>query len=543
MLSGDQFWGDRFTSEMVQCNYKGRKVDTYADVPQNIYADLYFTASKYPQKIAIVGDDDASYTYSQFLDMVKKFSQYLYYEKEIRKGDMVALIMRNTIEFCVSVYALAKLAAIVAPVSTKYKPAEWKKLLGHLPIKLFIVGDQYEKDAKILGGSEKGRSFVAAKTNDGFITMLQEKEYEGDPYENAVWEDAFVLMYTSGTSGRSKGAVLSNFNLVNAIKGYENILKVTENDKTIIATPIYHITGLVALMMLFVHCGGTVYLHAAFKPERVLQCVIDHKVTLIHASPTVFIMLLEKQRQFPNVPSLRLFACGSANMPPKAIRELHEWMPGMEFRTVYGLTESSSAGTGFPMDAALSNKIGSSGLPLPGIKLKLIGDDAQEVPKGEIGELCMFSSVILDQYYNLKTKTLSDDGWFRTGDIARFDEDGYVYIVDRKKDMINRGGEKVWSSEVENEICYIPNIIEAAVVGVPDDKYGEAVLALIRTKDNMPITGKEVRQRLGAYMAKFKIPKYIAFVDEIPKTAGNKVNKGKIREQYADKEILKEFEK
>jgi len=543
MLSGNQFWEDNFTSDMVCCNYKGRKVYTYADVPQNLYADLYHTESKYPQKIAIIGDDHASYTYSQFLDMVKKFSQFLYFEEKIRKGDMVALIMRNTIEFCVSVYALAKLGALVVPVNTKFKPTEWKKLLDDLPIKLFIVGDQYAEAAKILSDHEKGSSFVAAKRNDGFISMLKNKEYEGDPHENTVWEDDFVIMHTSGTSGRSKGVVLSNFNLVNAIKSYEKILGVTNEDKTIIATPIYHITGFVALMMVFIHCGGTICLHAAFQPERVLQCVIDHGITLIHASPTVFILLLEKKEQFPYVPSLRLFACGSANMPPKVIRELHEWIPGMEFRTVYGLTESSSAGTGFPVDAALSSKIGASGLPMPGMKLKLVDEEGNETPKGQAGELCMLSSVILDRYYNLKTETLNEDGWFRTGDIARFDEDGYVYIVDRKKDMINRGGEKVWSNEVENEICLISGVVEAAVIGVPDEKYGEAVMAVIRTKDNIFIAKQEVRRWLESRIAKFKIPKYIVFVDRMLKTHGNKIDKERIRAQYTDKEMLKKFEK
>lgn len=542
MLNGNEYWGGDVTAEMVLCNYKGRKVYTYAYAPQNLYTDLHHTATKYPERTAIVGDDGREMTYAQFLYEVKRFSQYLYYEQHVKKGDMVALMLRNTPEFCVAVYALSKLSAVIVPISTKYTVCEWKNLLGKLPVRLALVEKEYETAVPELKRSKEGLAVLLSDRKHGFSELLKDKVYEGDPYGNAVWEDDLILMYTSGTTGESKGVVLSNFNVANAIAVYQRILRVTCEDKTVIATPIYHITGLVALLGLFVHCGGTVYLHLTYRPERVLECARENGLTLLHASPTVFLMLLEQRERFPSIPSLRTFACGSANIPPEVIRALHDWLPDMDFRTVYGLTESSSAGTSFPDDAAQSEKIGSSGLPVPGTRMKLLDDEGREVETGE-GELAIFGNVILDRYYNLDTDALGADGWFRTGDIARFDEDGYVYIVDRKKDMINRGGEKVWSSEVENLVYQIPQVAEAAVIGVPDKKYGEAVMAVIRIRDGEILVKEEVIGFLKGKLAKFKIPKYIVFTKTLPQTGNGKLNKREMRRLYGDEKWLARFEK
>lgn len=531
MLSGNQLWDSEITQKMVRCNYKGRKVFTYAYAPQNIYADLFGTADRLPDKTAIVDEGGRKYTYSDFLERVKRFSQFLHYDMGIKKGDHVALILRNTIEFCVALYALAKLGAVAIPVSTKFKPAEWKKLLCELPVKLVLTEKQYEKGANTLR-REEGPAVLAYDGKSGFPPLYEGREYEADPYANGAWEDDFIIMHTSGTTGKSKGVVLTNFNIANAIVSYEKVLGITEDDVTLIATPIYHVTGLIALLMLFVHCGAQVHLHTAFKAERALECVREEGVTLLHASPTVFIMLLEQRDKFPALPTLRIFACGSANMPPKAIKELHEWLPDMQFRTVYGLTESSSAGTAFPDDAARSEKIGSSGLPVPGMDVKLLTEEGSEAADGEAGELCLFGSFMLDRYYELETEALSREGWFKTGDIARIDADGYVYIIDRKKDMINRGGEKIWCNEVENAITLLPQVAEAAVIGVPDARYGEAVMAVVRLRPDGQLCLDGLKEHLKPMLAKFKIPEYLEFAEEIPRTPGNKVDKKKLRERF-----------
>lgn len=530
MIDGHKYWSEEITSRMVMCNYKNRRVYTYPNAPQNLYADLCDSAEKYPDNVAVVTDSGKKYTYREFLECVNKTAQFLHSREKVRKNDMVALMLYNTAEFCIAVYAVAKLGAVVVPINTKCRPKEWKGLLQKLPVRTALFDERLEQYREEAERDNPGVKFISVK-DDAFAEYYIEDTGE-EVYQESFWEDDVIIMFTSGTTGASKGVVLSNFNVGNAIASYEACLGITSADKTVIATPIYHITGLIALLGLFIHCGGTVYLHLQYRPERVLECCVKEHITLVHAAPTVFLMLLEKRKDYPKVPSVKQFACGSANMPPEAIRELKEWMPQMAFRTVYGLTESSSPATIFPEDAAGSKKIGSSGRPIPGLQMKLIDTDGKEVPEGESGELAIYGNVILDRYYDLKTEALTEDGWFRSGDIARFDSDGFVYIIDRKKDMINRGGEKIWSNEVENVLYDMEGVLEAAVIAIPDSKYGEVPMAVVR-RENEKITEAGIKAWVKKRMAKFKVPEYVVFVDELPKTHNGKISKRTLREQYA----------
>ena len=535
MLNGNQYWDKKIVSQMVLCNYKGRSVYTYADARQNLYSDLYMSAQRAPDKPAIVTEDGTVTTYGEFLKYVQRFSQYLHYEKKVKKGDLVASLLFNTLEFCVAFYAVAKLGGVFIPISTKCKIDEWNSMLKRLPIRLVLLEHLIKEHAECIAEQNPGLDIVISHQKGGFAPLYEGREYPEDPYFETCWEDDVIIMFTSGTTAKSKAVVLSNFNVANSVMTYEKILGITPEDKTIIATPIYHVTGLIALLGLFVHCGGTIYLQSSFKPERVLECAVKNDVTLIHASPTVFIMLLEKRKEFPGVPSLKTFACGSANIPPEVISELGAWLPNISFRTIYGLTESSSPATIFPTDAAKSEKIGSSGWPIPGMCAKIVDEKGQELPPGEAGELLLLGSVILDRYYN-SNDALSPDGWFNTGDIAKYDKDGYIYIVDRKKDMINRGGEKIWSNEVENTIARMPGIAEVAVFGIPHRKYGEIPMAIVREKAKGSVDPQKVREYVLQNIAKFKAPEHVVLVDEIPKTDNGKIDKKRLRLMYLDYE-------
>ena len=434
MLDGNKYWSKDILSSMVLCNYKGRKVYTYVNAPKNLYADLRATVDRVPDKVAIVTDGGKKYTYKDFLGCVDKTAVFLKNEKKIEPGEMVAVMLYNTVEFCISVYAIAELGAVVVPMNTKCKPDEWKSLFEQLQIRLALFDERLEQYRETAEANNPEIEFLKVK-DDAFESYWHGENDVAKVYNETSWEDDIILMFTSGTTAKSKGVVLTNFNVGNSIVSYEKILGITQDDKTIIPTPIYHITGLIALLGLFIHCGGTIYLHLQYRPERVIECCVKENITLIHASPTVFVMMLDVKDKFPSVPSIKQFACGSSNMPPETIKDLKKWMPQMSFRTIYGLTESSSPATIFPGDAATSDKIGSSGKPIPGLVMKLIDDNGAEVKEGESGELAIYGNVILDRYYNVKNDALSDDGWFKSGDIAKFDKDGFVYIVDRKKDM------------------------------------------------------------------------------------------------------------
>lgn len=524
-------WDQLIQSKMVRCSYKGRRVFTYTAAAANLYVDLAQSEGRYGDKVAIVADDGKTYTYSAFRALVDNLAQHFKQKYNVGKGDKIALLLYNTVEFCTAVYAISKLGAVVVPMNSKCKPGEWAQMLSQIPVRLLLL------DTRLIqhkGALEKQFGEMAILlVEDSMWSHLPKADQLIEP--DSCWEDEFIYMFTSGTTATSKCVVLSNFNVSNAISTYEAVLPIGSEDRTVISTPIYHITGLVALLGLFVHCGGTIYLHLKYDPVRVLQCVETNKITLIHASPTVFTMLWENMKPEQDLSSLTQFACGSANMPPEMIIRLKDRLPQMSFRTIYGLTENSSPASIFPGDAARSSKIGSSGLPIPGMQMKVVDDEGKPVPVGETGELMMYGMVILDRYYNLETDALSADGWLKTGDIARLDQEGYIYIVDRKKDMINRGGEKIWSNEVENVIHKMGGVAEVVIIGIPDEKYGEVVMAVIRRQESPAgesLTESSVQQWTAQKIAKFKVPALVVFVDEIPKTHNGKVSKKTLREQF-----------
>ena len=318
---------------------------------------------------------------------------------------------------------------------------------------------------------------------------------------------------------------------MNAVATYQKILNITADDISVIPIPIYHVTGMVALLGLFIHCGGTLYLHKIFNARRVLQCVKEHNITFLHASPTVFSMLLEEKDLFPSLPTLKQFACGSSNMPKEKLTAIHNWLPHSVFHTVYGLTETTSPATIFPGDASTSPYIGSSGFPVPGTVFEIRDDNGAPLKDGQIGEIWIHGNVVLTSYYKTDTPSLKD-GWLGTGDLGYFNEKGYLFVVDRKKDMINRGGEKICSFDVENEIYKLKGVNEAAVVGIPDDVYGEVAAALVKLDPGSDLDEPKIQALLHKKIAKYKIPKRILITDEIPLTPNGKIDKRAIRKMF-----------
>ena len=278
-------------------------------------------------------------------------------------------------------------------------------------------------------------------------------------------------MFTSGTTSQSKGVIIKNYSIMHAIVSYQRIFQITDRDTTLIPIPIYLVTGLVALLGLTLYAGGTVYLHKFFDAKR-------------------------EKDSFPSLPSLRLLACGSSNMSKEKLTEIHRWLPCAVFHTVYGLTETCSPATIFPGDASTSSYIGSSGLPIPGTCFCILDDSGSQMQTGQVGEIAVRGTVLLDRYYQKGTGELDEDGWLRTGDLGYFNGEGYLFIVDRKKDMINRGGEKIWSFDVENELYRLDGIDEAAVVGIPHDIYGEVPVAAVKLSPESILTDQQIQDLL-----------------------------------------------
>lgn len=530
MIKGINFWDSFIMKGMKNKNFNGINVFSY-NTPPSLYHALQETAAKFPDKVAFYDNWERSYTYKEFLNLTDFMAAYLKKAYQVTKGTHVGILLHNSIEFCVSFFAVVKLGAVAIPFPSKYREPEIEQLIKKADLSMIIYSETFKKWIKDYNLPEvKLLESENEETGYGFKHIsyegLQIDEGAGNP------EDEVIIMFTSGTTSQSKGVVLCNYNIMNAVAVYKRVLGITKEDKTIIPVPIYHITGLSALLGLFVYTGGTVYLYRRYDAKRILACIRDNEITFMHGSPTVYGLMLDYKNEFPKLPSLRMLACGSSYMPKEKMKEIHKWIPNTKFQIVYGMTETSSPALIFPNDAPTSVYAGAAGKPIPGIEFKFLNEQKQELGCNEAGEIWIRGNVVAKGYYKMDTDLISGDHWLNTGDMGYYNEDGYVFIVDRKKDMINRGGEKIWCTDIEEELLRIPGIKDAAVVGVPHEVYGESAAAAIVTKEGVTITGEEIHKDLEKRVARYKIPTKYIFLSEIPKTAGMKVNKKLIKTMF-----------
>lgn len=528
MIQGNDVWSRFFTKGMHTKKIGDRDIFTYKDMRKNFYLMLLDTVTENPDKIAFYDHWDRPYSYLEFVGMVDEMSDHLRCTYNVAKGDHVGLLLNTSIEFCVVFYAVCRLGGVVVPLPTKYRQDELNSLVGKANLKLLVLSEEFfgwfeELEFPILysKSEENGYGFR-------YLPFMDKISF----FEGGDYDDEVILMYTSGTTSESKGVILKNYNIVHAVITYQRLFEIRSEDQTVIPVPIYHVTGLIALLGLFVYAGGTIHLHKRFNARRVLQCVKDNEISFLHVAPTALTMLLDYKDEFQELPSLQTIACGGSYLPVEKIKEIHEWMPETKLRTVYGMTETSSPGTVFPDDAKKSKYPGSSGKPIPGMELKVVGSDMNILEIDEIGKIMVRGANITNYYYNLRSNLISDEGWLETGDLGYINGEGYVFVVDREKDMINRGGEKIWCRDVEEKLLGLKGVKEAAVVGVPDEVYGEAPAAIVvMDKENL-LDEQAFKVELAKELAGFKIPQHYLSVSHIPKTKGFKVDKKKIRTMF-----------
>lgn len=531
MISGNDFWDSQIMKGMKNCSFNGISVFSYENIPPSLYHALQETTARSPDKIAFYDNWERSYSYSDFLQMVDFMAVYLKEVFKVSKGSHVGILLHNSIEFCVSFFAVVKLGAVAVPFPSKYREPEIERLIRKADLKVLLYSETFEQWIMDYKLEEVG---LLKSLNEETGYGYRHLSFEGlGTFEGAgSLEDEAIIMFTSGTTSQSKGVVLCNYNVMNAVAVYKRILGITSEDKTIIPVPIYHITGLVALLGLFVYCGGTVHLYRRYDAKRILTCIRDNDITFMHGSPTVFGLMLDYSEEFPQLPSLRILACGGSYMPKVKMKEIHKWIPNTKFQIVYGMTETSSPALIFPDDAPTSIYVGAAGKPIPGIEFKFLDEQKKELGCGQVGEIWVRGNVVTKGYYKVDTELISRDHWLDTGDMGYCNEDGYVYIVDRKKDMINRGGEKIWCTDIEEELLRIPDIKDAAVVGIPDAVYGESAAAVVVIRTGAALTAEDIYKDLQKKVAKYKIPSRILFLPEIPKMPSLKINKIRIKSMF-----------
>jgi acyl-CoA synthetase (AMP-forming)/AMP-acid ligase II len=496
---------------------------------------LKYTAARLPDKPALV-EGDQVLTYAQTLARVKALAARL--EKMgVGPGDRVALLFPNCIEFGLSYFAALSLGAVVVPLNNRLAPKEFTYIVNDSGAETLLLGYQFwEAWLEFKDSLQKNPRLIYAgdepKPGAEDFSELSSPGPEPGRGPNLDLDSPACVMYTSGTTGLPKGAVMSHGNFFANARNCGAHLNYKEGDTTLIVVPMFHVTGLNSQLVAFFYVGGTCAIMRAYNTAEMIKLVEKHRVSVMFNVPTMYVlMLVNAELQKTDLTTLRLCAYGGAPMDPETIVALQQRL-GVDLYNAYGLTETSSLTTVLPACDAL-RKAGSVGLPVSGVQLRVVDEAGRRVSTDAPGELLVKGPNVVTKYWNKPEATAANirDGWLHTGDVARIDAEGFVYIADRKKDMIVRGGENIYSIEVESALVAHPAVLEAAVVPRSHTIFGESVHAFVVLAPGQTADEDQVIAHCYGLIADYKAPASVSFVDELPRNPGGKVLKKTLRDQ------------
>ncbi|CAH0344415.1 fatty acid--CoA ligase family protein [Bacillus sp. CECT 9360] len=511
----------------------------------NITEQLHETAVRIAGKPAYYFMDQAT-SYGELDGAVTKFADGLH-KLGVSKGDHVALLLGNSPHFIIGMYGALRAGATVIPVNPIYTPDEIGYILNNGDVKVVIALDLLvpllEKLNPMLPSvehmvicetqQEKGEADISKLSiypkMKSFTSMVAtgDLSFTGPAVDE---EDTAVILYTSGTTGKPKGAMLTHKNLYSNANDVGDYLKITEDDRVVTTLPMFHVFCLTVVFNAPLMRGGTLIVVPKFSPQEIFRLVKKYEATVFAGVPTMYNFL----QQFPDgnpedFKSLRLSISGGASLPV-ALLKAFEQKFNVFVSEGYGLSEASPVTTFNPLDRP--RKPGSIGRNIQNVENKVVNEMGEEVPINEVGELIVKGPNVMKGYYKLPEETAATlkNGWLYTGDLARMDEEGYFYIVDRKKELIIVGGYNVYPREVEEVLFAHPDIVEAAVIGVPDPNQGEVVQAFA-VKKNDALTEADLLTYCRDHLAKYKVPKSIEFIDELPKNTTGKILRRSLKAQ------------
>ncbi|WP_040208660.1 AMP-binding protein [Neobacillus jeddahensis] len=522
-------------------------------------------AELHPEHTAVIySDRDLRWTYREFDQICRKAAKGLM-KLGINKGDQLAAWSTNTPEWLITQFATGKMGAVLVTVNTNYRTAELEYLLKQSDSTTIILMDSCKGTSYIdmiydivpeLRMSEKGKLQSSKLPFLKNVIVLGEKQYPGTYSWNEIVRlgeevsdeeldqrinsldpnDVINMQYTSGTTGFPKGVMLTHNNIVNNGFNIASCMKLTVADRLCIPVPFFHCFGCVLGTMACVSVGATMVPVQEFNPKRVLQTVQDEKCTGLHGVPTMFIAELnEPEFESFDLTSLRTGIMAGSNCPIEVMKAVIEKMGAKEITIAYGQTESSPVITQTRTDDPIELRVETVGKALPNVEVKIVEPVTSiEVARGIQGELCTRGYHVMKGYYKNNTATnavIDDTGWLHTGDLAIMDESGYCKITGRLKDMIIRGGENIYPREIEEFLYSHPKVLDVQIIGIPDEVYGEEVMAWIILKEGEFATAEEIKQYCAGSISKHKIPRYIEFTKEYPMTASGKIQKFRLREE------------
>ncbi len=482
-------------------------------------------------------DGSTRLTYAQLWERVSRAAGLLR-SVGVRRGDRVATLMMNCHEFMELFYATAEIGAILVPLNWRLAAVELDYQIRDAGARVLFVGPEHvdlaaqlpsdlDLDAQIVVGAPGGPTSDYAARRDASAPIDG-----GD--ERGRFDEPHLILYTSGTTGHPKGAVLTHANTFWNVPNMAIPVSLTERDTTVTVLPMFHCGGIGLYSVPSLTVGGRVVIVRKFERDELLGILRRERAALCFGVPAIWLeMLKDDGFDQASYPDIRYIVSGGAPMPMSIIDELKA--RGFTYLQGYGLTETSPGGTLMPV-ADGDRKAGSVGKAAPFVELRVVGVDERLVPPGEIGEVHFRGPNVFAGYWNrpdVTAEAFTVDGWFRSGDLGFLDDEGFLTLVDRKKDMVITGGENVYSAEVEDVLFAHGAVAEAAIIGVPDEKWGEAVCAVVVLRPGRTTTADELISHCRARLAKYKTPRYVVFRDALPRNAAGKVLKRTLREEVA----------
>ena len=523
------------------------------------------TAADAPDHEAVVYPDRGlRYTYREFDQLCRKVAKGLM-ALGIDKGEHVAIWASNTPEWLTAQFASAKTGAVLVTVNTNYQLSELEYVLKQSDATTLILMESYRGTSYIdilcklipeLKEGEPGRLaserlpflkniiLLGDQRHPGMYLWDDLLKLSGSVSEKALdrrmerlkEHDVINMQYTSGTTGFPKGVMLTHSNLANNAANIAECMNLSKKDRMCIPVPFFHCFGCVLGTLACVTAGATMVPVQEFSPKEVLSAVETEKCTALHGVPTMFIAELnDPDFASYDLSSLRTGIMAGSNCPIEVMKKVIDNMGMSEITIAYGQTEASPVITQTRVNDSLKRRVETVGRALPNVEVKITEPGTnREVERGVQGELCTRGYHVMKGYYKNPEATaavIDEDGFLHTGDLAVMDEEGYCRITGRLKDMIIRGGENIYPREIEEFLYKHPDILDVQIVGVPDETFGEEVSAWIKLKSGASMTADELKEYCKGKIARYKIPRYIAFVEEFPMTASGKVQKFKLREQ------------
>ena len=449
----------------------------------------------------------------------------------VEPGHRVAMQCEKSVEALALYLACLRIGALFLPLNTAYMPAEIEYFIGDAEPSVVVSSIKSADQIRPICATHNARLFTLGENADGSLIDAAKSASTDCPAAERGPDDLAAILYTSGTTGRSKGAMLSNKNLLSNAESLSEAWRFTSEDRLLHALPIFHAHGLFVAVNVSLNVGASMI----FLPKFDIDIVMDKigGATTMMGVPTFYTRMLADERCTPeNLGHMRLFVSGSAPLLAETHREF-EAKTGQRILERYGMTETTMSSSN-PYDG--ERRAGTVGFPLPNIELRVVDPETGDnLPNGDIGNLEVRGPNVFQGYWRMPEKTAEefrDDGYFITGDIAKIDQDGYITIIGRTKDLVISGGYNVYPKEVESEIDDLDGVNESAVIGVPHPDFGEAVLAVIVPKSNVKLTAEQIISPLQQRLAKFKCPKSVFFVDALPRNTMGKVQKNELRKTY-----------